>query len=113
MAHTKAGGSGMHQGVNVAGKRLGVKKFGGQKVKPGDIIIRQRGTVYYPGEGVKLGRDFTIYSVTNGFVYFRRMTGQKRGKYWVDVLEKLPSKAIKSQVTSQAPAKDSRKKSEK
>ena len=71
--------------TNVAGKRLGVKKFAGEKVKNGNIIVRQRGSVYHPGKNVKISKDFSIYSVADGEVSFRRMTGHKRGKYYVDV----------------------------
>lgn len=69
MAHTKAGGSTRQKG-NRRGKRLGVKHFGGEKVISGNIIIRQRGTTFHPGSGVKLGRDYTIYSVKEGNVKF-------------------------------------------
>ena len=71
--------------TNVAGKRLGVKKFAGEKVRNGNIIVRQRGSVYHPGKNVKISKDFSIYSVADGEVSFRRMTGHKRGKYYVDV----------------------------
>ena len=77
MAHSKSAGR-TSQGVKVAGKRRGVKRFGGQKVLPGNIIVRQKGTVFYPGNGVKMGRDFTIYAIRDGFVNFRKMTGKKR-----------------------------------
>jgi large subunit ribosomal protein L27 len=70
---------------NVAGKRLGVKKFAGQKVRNGNIIVKQRGSVYHPGKNAKMGKDFSIYAVEDGFVAFRRMSGHKRGKYFVDV----------------------------
>ncbi len=71
MAHKKAGGS-SRNGRNSAGKRLGVKKFGGEHVIPGNIIIRQRGTKYHPGKGVGLGRDFTIFAVVEGHVTFKK-----------------------------------------
>ena len=58
-------------------KRLGVKVFGGQKVYPGNIIVRQRGTKFHPGEGTKMGRDFTIYAVREGKVLFKRKLGDK------------------------------------
>jgi large subunit ribosomal protein L27 len=57
-------------------KYLGVKLFGGQVVEPGNIIIRQKGTRYHPGEGVKLGRDYTIFAVQKGMVNFRKKTGR-------------------------------------
>ena len=62
MAHKKAGGS-TRNGRDSAGKRLGVKKFGGELVLPGNIIIRQRGTKYHPGKNVGLGKDYTIFSL--------------------------------------------------
>lgn len=71
---------------NMEGKRLGVKKAGGQEVITGNIIIRQRGSVYHPGRNVKMGRDHTIYATENGKVSFRRMTGHKRTSYYVDVV---------------------------
>ena len=71
MAHKKAGGS-SRNGRDSEGRRLGVKLFGGQTVTPGNIIIRQRGTRWYPGEGVGMGRDHTIYAVTEGRVAFRK-----------------------------------------
>lgn len=86
MAHVKAAGSKAAQGVNIAGKRLGVKKFGGEKVICGNILIRQRGTVYHPGKNVKMGRDHTIYAITDGHVAFRNMTGYKKGQKLVDVI---------------------------
>lgn len=58
-------------------KRLGVKKFGGQKVIPGNIIVRQRGTKFHPGKGVKMGRDFTIYAIKEGRVSFKRKLGDQ------------------------------------
>ncbi len=80
-----AGGGSVKMSPNVAGKRLGVKKFAGEKVLNGNIIVKQRGTVYHPGKNVKVGRDFSLYAVQDGVVAFRRMTGYKRGKYYVDV----------------------------
>ena len=71
MAHKKAGGS-SRNGRDSAGRRLGVKKFGGEKVIPGNIIIRQRGTKYYPGENVGIGRDHTIFAMQDGKVKFFR-----------------------------------------
>lgn len=58
-------------------KRLGVKVFGGQKVVGGNIIVRQRGTKFHPGEGTKMGRDFTIYAVREGKVLFKQKFGDK------------------------------------
>ena len=82
MAHKKAGGS-SRNGRDSAGRRLGVKKFGGEAVIPGNILVRQRGTKFWPGAGVGLGRDHTIFAVTEGHVTFR--TGLK-GRTFVSVL---------------------------
>ena len=70
MAHKKAGGS-SRNGRDTAGRRLGVKKFGGETVIGGNIIIRQRGTKWHPGTGVGLGKDHTIYALVDGKVAFR------------------------------------------
>lgn len=78
MAHKKAGGSQARQGSNVAGKRLGVKVFGGQKVKPGQIIVKQRGRRFIPGDNVSMGRDFTIFSKIDGIVEFVYKTRKKK-----------------------------------
>ncbi len=86
MAHSAATGSAKRT-VDVIGKRLGIKKFGGEKVNPGEIIVRQRGSEFYPGVNVKQGRDFTLYATKLGFVAFRRMTGYKRHQKYVDVVE--------------------------
>ena len=67
MAHKKAGGS-TNNGRDSAGRRLGVKKFGGETVIPGNIIIRQRGTKVHPGDGVGIGRDHTIFATAEGNV---------------------------------------------
>ena len=69
MAHKKAGGS-SRNGRDSIGRRLGVKKFGGQIVIPGNIIIRQRGTKYHPGENVGIGRDHTLFATAGGRVKF-------------------------------------------
>ncbi|MGI1661697.1 50S ribosomal protein L27 [Palleronia sp. KMU-117] len=82
MAHKKAGGS-SRNGRDSAGRRLGVKKFGGEAVIPGNIIVRQRGTTWWPGEGVGMGRDHTIFAVTEGAVTFRK--GLK-GRTFISVL---------------------------
>ncbi len=71
MAHKKAGGS-SRNGRDSAGRRLGVKKFGGQVVDPGNIIVRQRGSRFWPGEGTGMGRDHTIFATDTGQVEFRR-----------------------------------------
>ncbi len=71
MAHKKAGGS-SRNGRDTAGRRLGVKKFGGEAVVAGNIIIRQRGTSVKPGSNVGLGRDHTIFALVDGHVKFNR-----------------------------------------
>jgi len=86
MSHVVAGGSVSMSG-NVAGKRLGVKKFAKEVVRAGNIILKQRGTVYHPGKNTYLSKDFSIHAKTDGTVEFRRMSGHKRGKYFVDVIE--------------------------
>ncbi|WP_373506096.1 50S ribosomal protein L27 [Aestuariivirga sp.] len=77
MAHKKAGGS-SRNGRDTAGRRLGVKTFGGESVIPGNIIIRQRGTKVHPGTGVGIGRDHTIFAVVAGTVNFRRTKGDRQ-----------------------------------
>ena len=74
MAHKKAGGS-SRNGRDSAGRRLGVKKFGGERVVPGNIIIRQRGTKYHPGANVGMGRDHTLFALADGKVQFTRKSG--------------------------------------
>ena len=71
MAHKKAGGS-SRNGRDSAGRRLGVKKFGGQAVEPGNILVRQRGTKFWPGLGTGIGRDHTIFATVPGCVAFRK-----------------------------------------
>ncbi|WP_221792471.1 50S ribosomal protein L27 [Aquisediminimonas sediminicola] len=69
MAHKKAGGS-SRNGRDSAGRRLGVKKFGGEVVIPGNILVRQRGTKFYPGRNVGIGKDHTLFALTEGRVSF-------------------------------------------
>jgi large subunit ribosomal protein L27 len=69
MAHKKAGGS-TRNGRDSESKRLGVKKFGGEQVTPGNIIVRQRGTQYHAGANVRIGRDHTLYATSEGQVLF-------------------------------------------
>jgi large subunit ribosomal protein L27 len=76
MAHKKAGGS-SRNGRDSAGRRLGVKLFGGQEVNAGGIIVRQRGTKWRPGTGVGLGRDHTIFATVNGVVTYRTRAGNR------------------------------------
>ena len=71
MAHKKAAGS-SRNGRDSAGRRLGIKKFGGEIVIPGNIIIRQRGTKYHPGENVGCGRDHTLFAKVDGKVFFTK-----------------------------------------
>ena len=75
MAHKKAGGS-SRNGRDTAGRRLGVKCFGGENVIIGNIIIRQRGTKFHPGTGVDMGLDHTIFATVEGKVLFREKTGK-------------------------------------
>jgi large subunit ribosomal protein L27 len=77
MAHKKAG-SASSNGRDSAGRRLGVKKSGGQKVIPGNIIIRQRGTKVHPGKNVGIGKDHTIFAKIAGIVSFKRSVGNRK-----------------------------------
>jgi len=86
MAHKKASASSAGQKGNVSGKRLGIKKYGGEVVKTGMIIVRQTGTKIYPGKNAFLGRNFTIHAKTDGVVKFRTGAGNRRGSKVVDVL---------------------------
>ncbi|MFC3098799.1 MULTISPECIES: 50S ribosomal protein L27 [Alteraurantiacibacter] len=81
MAHKKAGGS-SRNGRDSAGRRLGVKKFGGQEVVGGNIIVRQRGTKFYPGANVGIGKDHTLFALTGGRVRFHM---GKLGRQYVSV----------------------------
>ena len=81
MAHKKAGGS-SRNGRDSAGRRLGVKKFGGQEVIGGNILVRQRGTKFYPGVNVGLGRDHTLFATADGRVRFH---DGKLGRKYVSV----------------------------
>ncbi len=76
MAHKKGEGS-VKNGRDSQSKRLGVKIFGGQAATAGNIIIRQRGTQYHPGKNVGIGRDFTIFALTDGVVEFRKTKADK------------------------------------
>jgi len=82
MAHKKAGGS-SRNGRDSEGRRLGVKKFGGEQVIAGNIIVRQRGTVFYPGENVGMGKDHTLFAKAEGAVAFRKKAG---GRQYVSVV---------------------------
>ena len=81
MAHKKAGGS-SRNGRDSAGRRLGIKKFGGERVAAGNIIARQRGTKWHPGEGVGMGRDHTIFAMRDGHVAFDTKRG---GRSYISV----------------------------
>jgi large subunit ribosomal protein L27 len=81
MAHKKAGGS-SRNGRDSESKRLGVKKFGGEKVIAGNIIIRQRGTTWHPGANVGMGKDHTLFAVAEGAVSFAR---KANGRTYVSV----------------------------
>ena len=76
MAHKKGGGS-TRNGRDSQSKRLGVKIFGGQIAKAGNIIVRQRGTVHYPGENMGMGSDHTLYALKDGIVRFTRKANNK------------------------------------
>ena len=81
MAHKKAGGS-SRNGRDSAGRRLGVKKFGGEAVIPGNILVRQRGTKFYPGTNVGIGKDHTLFALTEGRVTFHK---GKLGRHFCSV----------------------------
>ncbi len=88
MAHTKGQKLAGRQGINIVGKRRGVKKFGGEAVIPGNIIVRQVGNKIHAGKNVMQGKDFTLYATAEGKVEFKNMTGHKRGRKIVHVVEK-------------------------
>ena len=88
MAHKKAGGS-SRNGRDTEGRRLGIKKFGGEQVMAGNILVRQRGTKYHPGDNVDMGRDHTLFSKVDGQVVFHTSTG---GRTYVSVAP-LPAEA--------------------
>jgi len=82
MAHKKGGGA-VGNSDDSAGRRLGIKKSGGQRVVPGNIICRQRGTKWYPGDNVGIGRDYTIFATKAGVVVFARRG--RKGKVFISV----------------------------
>jgi large subunit ribosomal protein L27 len=84
MAHKK-GASSSRNGRDSAAQRLGVKRFGGQRVNAGEIIVRQRGTHFHPGTGVGRGGDDTLFALVSGLVEF----GTRRGRRCVNVLDKV------------------------
>jgi large subunit ribosomal protein L27 len=77
MAHKKGGGS-SRNGRDSNSKRLGIKKFGGEAVRSGNIIVRQRGTQYYPGTNVGMGKDYTLFATVDGFVKFENISRDKK-----------------------------------
>lgn len=81
MAHTKSQGAVKGNRDSIS-KRLGVKVYGGGKVKNGNIIVRQRGTKFFSGKNTSMGKDFTIFSISEGVVQFK----QRKGKQYVEVL---------------------------
>ena len=81
MAHKKSGGSSSN-GRDSIGRRLGIKKFGGEAVIPGNIIVRQRGTKYHPGANLDMGKDYTIFAIAEGKVEFKK----KDDKVFVSVV---------------------------
>ena len=81
MAHKKAGGS-SRNGRDTAGRRLGVKKFGGEAVIAGNILVRQRGTKFYPGQNVGRSGDDTLFAMADGVVKF----GARRGRKHIDII---------------------------
>ena len=86
MSHVVGAASTANNG-HVAGKRLGVKKYAGEVVRNGNIIVKQRGSVYHSGKNTYMSKDYSIHAKIDGTVQFRRMTGFKRGQYFVDVIE--------------------------
>ena len=82
MAHKKAGGS-SRNGRDSESKRLGIKRYAGESVQAGSILVRQRGSTFHPGENVGMGRDYTLFALTNGTVKFQ-VRGPKNRK-WVTV----------------------------
>lgn len=76
MAHTKSQGSVKGNRDSIA-KRLGIKVYGGGVVRPGGIIVRQKGTKFYPGDGVSMGKDFTLYAVADGKVNYKKSSGRQ------------------------------------
>lgn len=94
MAHTKAGGS-THLGRDSQSKRLGIKCFAGEFIRAGSILVRQRGTRYHAGIGVRIGGDDTLFAVTDGYVEFRKKTrrgfhGSRKRATYVHVVRSRP-----------------------
>lgn len=85
MAHKKAGGS-SRNGRDSAGQRRGVKRFGGQQVVAGNILVRQLGTKFHPGHNVGMGRDYTLFALSDGVVHFERYTRRRKVKTRVNII---------------------------
>ncbi len=85
MAHKKAGGS-SRNGRDSAGQRRGVKRFGGQAVRAGNILVRQLGTKFHPGENVGIGRDFTLFALVDGAVRFEKYLRHRKVRTRVSVV---------------------------
>lgn len=85
MAHKKAGGS-SRNGRDSIGQRRGVKRFGGQPVKAGNILVRQLGTKFHPGDNVGLGKDYTLFALTDGVVKFEKYMRKKKVKTRIHVV---------------------------
>ncbi|UEM02593.1 50S ribosomal protein L27 [Skermanella rosea] len=98
MAHKKAGGS-SRNGRDSAGRRLGVKKYGGESVLAGNIIVRQRGTQFHPGANVGVGKDHTLFALVEGQVSFRKSIA---GRTFVSVNENLQAGAKAEEVPAAA-----------
>lgn len=91
MAHKK-GASSSRNGRDSNAQRLGIKRFGGEYVIPGNIIVRQHGTKFHPGQNVDMGKDYTIFAIREGFVVFERMRG-RNGQQCINVYPERPQKA--------------------
>ena len=86
MAHKKGGGS-SRNGRDSRGQRLGIKKFGGEKVLSGNILVRQHGTKVHPGWNVGLGRDYTLFATMDGFVKYETMPGGRKRVHVLEAVE--------------------------
>jgi large subunit ribosomal protein L27 len=92
MAHKKGEGS-VKNGRDSQSKRLGVKIFGGQAAVAGNIIVRQRGTEFHPGKNIGVGRDFTLFALTDGLVEFKKGKSDRTFVHITDVPAEVPAKA--------------------
>ena len=90
MAHKKSGGS-SRNGRDSAGQRLGVKKFGGERVLAGNILVRQRGTKFWPGDNVGLGRDHTLFATMNGAVKY---ITKRNDRTYVSIVPQAEARAV-------------------